>query len=224
VGLDLNNNGMIVNAGNLSDRNTLLATLSALIQRSRNAFQPSNVLWAGNGIRSSTAAVEAAADTINHTGLTGVVIAPNVAFNTTTGAETGQLKTSFKGVSSGLTTNSILMAYSYNGDANVDGNITFDDYAQANYGFLHGKSDCCWGNFDFSAPTPPATAYVTFDDYFMMNQAFLKKGTHVPNPIPMAKALSPFSTKAVTRSAARAAVAAKKASKRLHHRVASAKR
>jgi hypothetical protein len=88
--------------------------------------------------------------------------------------------------------------------------------AQANYGFLHTKSDYWLGNFDFSVPTP-ATASVTFDDYFMMNQAFLKKATH-GGPIPMAKVVSPFSKTAVAApSAARAAVAPRKTGKRLHH-------
>jgi hypothetical protein len=162
-----------------------------LIARSRNL--DGSVLWAGNGIGSSTAA-----DITHHLGLTGIAITPNAAFSTTTGAETGVLHATWKG-QSGLDANAILLAYSYNGDANLDGNITFDDYAQANYGFLHGKSEYWWGNFDFSAPTPPATAYVTFDDYYMMKQAFLKKAGQ-GGAIPMGEVAGPFSVKAVARA------------------------
>jgi parallel beta-helix repeat protein len=189
VGLDLNDNGLIVKAGNLADRNALLNALSGLIQRSRNAFASlaTPVLWAGNGIRSNTAAVAAAADTANHTGLTGIAITPNVTFGPT-GLETGQLKTTFEG-QGGLDTNTILLAYTYNGDVNLDGRITFDDYAQINQGFLSGGSGYWNGDFDYGGK-------INFDDYSLLNQAFLNQGA-LAQLAPMAISASPFSTLAV---------------------------
>jgi hypothetical protein len=68
--------------------------------------------------------------------------------------------------------NSIIVKYTLNGDADLNGRINFDDYFQINTGFLSGGTlmGYRWGDFDYSGK-------INFDDYWLINQAFLGQDT-----------------------------------------------
>lgn len=68
---------------------------------------------------------------------------------------------------------SVLVAYTYAGDANLDGNITGDDYFQIDSGFpqgLHG-----WVNGDFNYD-----GVINGDDYFLIDSNFPAQGAPFP--------------------------------------------
>src|SRR5207237_9523958 len=66
--------------------------------------------------------------------------------------------------------NSILLKYTYNGDANLDGKIDPDDFALIDGGFNSGTGGYYHGDFDYSGGPPDA------DDYFAIDKAFASQG------------------------------------------------
>jgi len=78
---------------------------------------------------------------------------------------------------------SVLVRYTYTGDANLDGTVDADDYSYWLVGFLtlHGQSDkWLWGDFDYNGR-------VDADDYTQWLNAFLQHGAPLgggAEPIP----------------------------------------
>jgi hypothetical protein len=69
----------------------------------------------------------------------------------------------FEGQTVGV--NDILVKYTFNGDANVDGKIDGDDYALIDNGYATGATGYRNGDFDYSGGAPDA------DDYFWIDKA-----------------------------------------------------
>jgi hypothetical protein len=74
---------------------------------------------------------------------------------------------------SGLTADatSVLIAYTYVGDANLDGRITGDDYSAIDFGYLTRASAWGWSNGDFNYD-----GIVSGDDYSDIDANFLAQG------------------------------------------------
>jgi hypothetical protein len=62
-------------------------------------------------------------------------------------------------------TNSILVKYTYNGDADLNGKIDADDYFQIDNGFAKNLTGYRNGDFDYNGT-------VDADDYFLIDNAF----------------------------------------------------
>jgi hypothetical protein len=159
----LTNTGTIDVSGSLlvqATAGTSAGVLADITNQIKNARNTTPNLWQGTGITSSAAAADARQ-------LTGLAVILNQ--QTDAAGHTSPIFTQFAGQT--VDQNSILVKYTWNGDANLDGRITFDDYYQANLGFLsNGKlTGYRWGDFNYDGK-------VNFDDYYMMNQSFLKQG------------------------------------------------
>jgi hypothetical protein len=142
--LDVGSSALIIHS---DDPAATLAQLTDMVRSARN--QP--VLWSGPGITSSAAASNP---------IKGLVAMRNQ------GEDGKPLLTTLGGES--LDANCVLVMYTFNGDTDLDGRITFDDYYQTNRGFLSAgaKVGYRWGDFNYDGR-------VNFDDYYLMNQAFL---------------------------------------------------
>lgn len=152
AGLDLNDGDLILQSS-AGSRAADLAMLAGLIQSGRNG---------GKGITSSVAASEP-------NKLTGLAIALNDKGNGSV------LYPTFDGEL--VDANSILIKYTYNGDADLSGKIGADDYFQIDNGFVQKATGYRNGDFDFNGS-------VDADDYFLIDRAFAGQtgvlATHPP--------------------------------------------
>ena len=144
--LDLTDNDLIVDYAGASQ----LAAVTALINQGRNGG-----LWDGNGITSSTAGA-------------------NPLHNTTLGRMEGSEFDAIYGAAalfSGRTVDatSVLVKYTYYGDADFNGVVNFDDYSRTDAGFNFGRTG--WVNGDFDG-----NSIVNFDDYSLIDLAFNTQG------------------------------------------------
>jgi hypothetical protein len=137
--LDLNDNDMIVANGNY-------ATVTGLIRTARNGGA-----WNQPGITSTAAATanpkNKTLGTINGT-----------EFHTAQGA--AALFDNFTVQNSDL-----LVKYTYYGDADLNGQVNFDDYSRIDAGFNNARTGWFNGDFDYSGG-------VDFDDYSLIDNAF----------------------------------------------------
>ena len=104
----------------------------------------------------------------------------NPSHNTTLGAiESADFKTiygaaaTFSGESIDAT--SVLIKYTYFGDADFNGVVNFDDYARIDGGFSNARTG--WLNGDFNGD-----GIVNFDDYALIDQAFNTQAAALRNP------------------------------------------
>jgi hypothetical protein len=140
--LDLNNNAMIIDYGNNADP---ISTIDGLLQTGY-----ANGDWNGYGIRST-----AAADDPN--GITAIGSADNQELGDTT----------FDGVT--VAANSILLLYTYYGDANLDGVVNKLDVSAVSVGYIFG--DPGWQNGDFTY-----AGSVTKTDISLLSEGFTFQG------------------------------------------------
>jgi hypothetical protein len=108
-------------------------------------------LWRGDGITSATAADDPA-------GLTGLGVILN-----DNGDGTPIHTPNFSGRPA--TINSILVKYTWNGDADLSGGVDASDYFRIDHGFAAGGSGWRNGDFDYSGK-------VDANDYFLIDKAF----------------------------------------------------
>lgn len=142
--IDLADNHMIAHGGSLP-------AITALIATARNGG--ANGVWTGFGITSSVAA----ANPKKITGL-AVIVNNDGAGNT--------IHANFAGETVGI--HDVLVKYTYNGDADLNGKIDADDYFRIDSGFalkLTGYRD---GDFDYNG-------IVDADDYFLIDNAFVNQ-------------------------------------------------
>jgi hypothetical protein len=66
-----------------------------------------------------------------------------------------------------------IVMYTYGGDANLDGQITGDDYFQIDSGFPAGAHGWFNGDFNYDGS-------ITGDDYFVIDSNFSAQGTPIP--------------------------------------------
>jgi hypothetical protein len=148
--LELANNDLIVQA-TPGTKEAVWAAVRGLIIDGRNGGA-----WNGaSGIRSATAA----SNTLRSTGLAAVL---------NDRGDGTPIHTSFEGESVGA--DSILVKYTYNGDANLSGAIDADDYAAIDNGFASNLTGYQNGDFDYSGGKPNS------DDYFRIDKAFFDQG------------------------------------------------
>ena len=88
-----------------------------------------------------------------------------------TAGETGYAGGIFGGVS--VSANDVLVMYTYGGDANLDGQITGDDYFQIDSGFPAGATGWFSGDFNYDR-------VINVDDYFIIDSNFTKQGAPFP--------------------------------------------
>ena len=151
--LDLNDNDMIVNYSG----GTQLPTIEGNIAAARNGGN-----WLGtSGITSSTARNNGA----TNTGLGAIESADYLAMYAPS--------TSFDGEP--IDSTAVLIKYTYNGDANFSGTVTFDDYVKIDTGFNTGLTGWFNGDFNYSGS-------VTFDDYVLIDTAFNTQGAPLSRP------------------------------------------
>ena len=141
--LDLHDNDMVVHS-TAAQRQAVLTRVIDHVKSARNAPTP----WTGPGIGSSAAAQNP---------LTGLaaMLNPGLAI--------------FSGEM--VDANAILIKYTYNGDANLDGRINADDYFKIDSGFLAQPANPTYADGDFNYD-----ARINADDYFLIDSSFLGQG------------------------------------------------
>ena len=107
-------------------------------------------------------------------GLTSFTARDNPQHNTTLGAMEASEYKSIYGANAtfnGLQINntSIIIKYTYYGDADFNGRVNFDDYVRIDSGFNNHKIG--WTNGDFDG-----NGQVNFDDYVLIDLAFNTQG------------------------------------------------
>ena len=145
--LDINNNALVVEA-TPETRDLVLTQLTAAIAAARGGALP----WTGAGITSSYARGDAS-------GITGLAVIIN---------DDGHGIPMLPELD--LDVNSVLVMYTYNGDADLNGRIDGDDYHAIDRGFLAGASPA-YGHGDFNFD-----GVVDGGDYMWIDKAFLKQG------------------------------------------------
>jgi autotransporter-associated beta strand protein len=145
--LDLGDNDLVFHAA-LGAREAALNALTAHLALGR-----ANGTWLGPGIASSVAAA-------NVKRITGLAIAinerlPGAAFYSLFDGEP-------------VDTNSVLVKFTYNGDADLNGKIDADDYFQIDSGFVKHLTGYRNGDFDYNGK-------IDADDYFLIDSAFLNQ-------------------------------------------------
>ena len=135
--VDLHDNDMIIGSA------TAMSSVETLVRNARNGGA-----WNAPGLTSSTAAANST---------TGIGVISGAEYNSAGGT----------GVFSGkpYAASDTLVKYTWNGDANLDGRVTFDDYVKIDTGFNTGLTGWFNGDFNYSGA-------VTFDDYVLIDIAF----------------------------------------------------
>ena len=146
--LDLTDNDMIVPA--------TAATRAAVYQSVFNWIKAARAdgAWTGKGLTSSEAAKHAA-EQKPYTGLAAII---------NDKGDGSVFHAKFASVDVG--SNDVLVKYTYNGDANVDGVVNADDYFQIDQGYISHKGGYHNGDFNYDG-------VVNADDYFLIDSAFL---------------------------------------------------
>jgi hypothetical protein len=148
--LDLADNDLVVDAVDDTQALSFLETIEGYIAGARNTSPPK---WQGNGLTSSAAAANS---------LTGLAAMRNVNGSTT-------ILPYLSGQSADVS--SVLVKYTYNGDATLDGKIDASDYFRIDQGFLAQPANPSYREGDFNYDN-----LINADDYVLIDQAFLGRG------------------------------------------------
>jgi hypothetical protein len=162
--LDIADNDVVIHSS-AANRQADVDRITNQLKLGLNATTNSNqaLFWSGNGIITSNGWKGGS----NYTGI-GVTYNDKAA----AGLPSAPLYTSFDGETVGL--NDVLVKYTYFGDADLDGQVTSNDYFQIDTGFLASKTGWINGDFDYSGE-------INSNDYFLIDSAFLSQtGTLVP--------------------------------------------
>jgi hypothetical protein len=165
--LDLNANDMILQSTAATRQSTLDSIFNS-IKSARNI----SPRWTGPGL-TSTAALN---DSKHITGLAAILNDNGVG---------AALYSTFDGQSVDL--NSILVKYTYDGDANADGQVNADDYAAIDAGFATHATGYANGDFNYSGGQPNS------DDYFSIDRSFSDQGA----PLAGLSAAAPASSETI---------------------------
>jgi hypothetical protein len=143
---DLNDNDAFINYTGAS----VLGSVQGQINAARNGGN-----WLGNGLNSSVARQSNPA-------------------NKTLGAIEGSDYLSIYGpgaafAGESVNNSSVLVKFTYYGDADFNGQVNFDDYSRTDAGFSTGRSGWLNGDFD-------GNGTVNFDDYSLIDLAFNSQG------------------------------------------------
>lgn len=146
--LDLTDGKLIVDAPAAS-KNAVLTQMSAWIAAAR-----AGGAWTGAGLTSSTAAANA-----QRTTGVGIMLNDSGSGAAILGQFGGQT----------VTADSILVRYSYVGDADLDGAVDADDFFLIDAGYLAAATTYRRGNFNYDAR-------IDIDDFFLIDRAFVLQG------------------------------------------------
>jgi len=144
--LDLWDNALIVRSTPAA-RDADLARITAWIRSARNTLPP----WQGYGITTSSAPTQP---------LRGLAVMLNA------GGDGLPVHNVFAGQP--VDENCILVLYTLEGDANLDGVIDAQDYFRIDQGYLNGRSRYQDGDFDYDMTVGP-------DDYMLIDAAFAQQ-------------------------------------------------
>ena len=148
--VDVNNNGLMVDYGG-PPSNSPMPAIVGYLNSGRNGGA-----WNGTGIDSTFAA--------NSPLPIGLAAIEGSAYRQLYGANA-----SFGGEP--VDDTSVLVRLTYEGDANLDGRITFDDYTRIDTGFSASLSGYVNGDFNYDG-------VVNFDDYVLIDVAYnVQNGT-----------------------------------------------
>jgi GH25 family lysozyme M1 (1,4-beta-N-acetylmuramidase) len=161
----------VINGGkvDLSDNAAILRGMSLAGVKGLITSGFNGGAWNNPGINSSTAAADA-----NHT----------TALGYASNAELGL--SSWRGVT-GLTSNDVLVKYTYYGDADLNGAVTLDDFTLFLIGYQNGKTTWFNGDYDYSGT-------VTLDDFTLFLKGYQQHGAPLSevealiNSVPMSGA------------------------------------
>ncbi len=163
--LDLNNNDLIVRAA-ADTKDAIHADIQADIASAQNGIDANFITnWDGPGITSSFART---ANVMTGFDLTGIGAIRNSDLDIITGLP-GSSYTTFSGQP--VTPDDVLVKYTYIGDGNLDGLVSFDDYVGMDNAFFALIPNLGWATGDINFD-----GVINFDDYTVVDQAFFFQG------------------------------------------------
>ncbi|MBE3123463.1 MAG: PEP-CTERM sorting domain-containing protein [Planctomycetes bacterium] len=172
--LDLTTGGLVID---YADGASPIAQIAGWIKAGYN--RDAGGYWDGKGITSSVAATQDLDSNGEIDLLTAIGVADNMKWNPDLDEGLGGYEarfTEFGGVAVDMT--SVLAKYTYWGDANLDGAVTFDDYDVIDYyyWFPLPADQMGWWTGDFNMD-----GAVTFDDYDLIDYAYWFQGPQLSN-------------------------------------------
>ena len=159
--LDVTNNSLVLHSSE-ANKDGRYADLCAKILNAQNGVDANFLTnWNGTGVTSSTARASNVATGFD---LVGLGMIRNSDIDVITGLP-GTAYTSFGGVAVGP--HDLLVKYTYIGDANLDGLVSFDDYVGMDNAFFGLIPNLGWATGDINFDN-----VINFDDYTVVDQAF----------------------------------------------------
>jgi hypothetical protein len=163
--LDLNNNDLVVRA-TAATKDDVHDSIETDIVTAQNGVDLNFVTnWNGPGLTSSTARSMNVAANFD---LTAIGVIRNSDLDIATGFP-GSTFINFSGHS--VTPDDVLVKFTYTGDGNLDGAVTFDDYAAMDAAFFGTIPNLGWATGDVNFD-----GVINFDDYAVVDQAFFNQG------------------------------------------------
>ena len=166
--LDIANNDMVIKS-TATNKDIEHAAIEAEIVSAQNGPDPLLITkWDGPGLTSSTARARNVTEGFD---LTGIGVIRNSDLDITTGIPNSGY-TTFSGLA--VTPDDVLVKYTYTGDANLSGAVTFDDYVGMDNAFFGLIPNLGWATGDINFDN-----VINFDDYSKVDQAFFFQGAPV---------------------------------------------
>ena len=163
--LDLTNNDLVIRA-TAATKDAVHAAAQADIVSAQNGLDANFITnWDGPGITSSAARTANLASNFDLVGLGAI---RNSDIDILTGLP-GSSYTTFSGQA--VTPDDILVKYTYIGDGNLDGLVSFDDYVGMDNAFFGLIPNLGWATGDINFD-----GVINFDDYTVVDQAFFFQG------------------------------------------------
>jgi hypothetical protein len=166
--LDLADNGLVVQASSAAQRDQVLGLLQDRMASARN-FGATR--WGGVGLTSSAAA----AATGRTLGLSRNVNGSGATLYSTL-------------YGSPVDVNAVIVKYTHDGDANLDGRVNISDFFMADAGKATGKTGFAGGDFDYSGGSADGDDYMLIDRAFLGQAAGLSAGALATPPAAVAAA------------------------------------
>jgi hypothetical protein len=163
--LDVNDHAFVVRA-TLENKDAKYTEIKNKIVSAQNGLDENFVTkWDGPGITSSAAR----ATNVNVSfDLVGLGVIRNSDLDLATGVP-GSRYGSFEGET--VEEHDILSRFTYTGDGNLDGAVTFDDYAAMDAAFFGTIPNLGWATGDINFD-----GVINFDDYAVVDQVFFRQG------------------------------------------------
>lgn len=143
----------------LTDHDLVVTTGSYAALRSLLSSAYASGTWSGSGITSSLAAASS---------VQGIALISGAAYQNLRGSSL------FGGVT--LQPTDLLLKLTYMGDADLSGQVTLDDYAQLDAGFLLQPANPGWSNGDFNYD-----GLINYQDYALIDAAYQQQGGPLAN-------------------------------------------